>query len=1002
MTERACCVNITIGVLAERSAVLDFPFSINRTKGLIDIAINKTRHMLKDAAHLEYVIMPCDVPTCVATKWGALFSEMYHKYRPHAVIGPGCTPSVQTVSRMAASWNIPHITYVGTDESLGDKHEFSMLSRLSFTMNLFATFYIEVFNAFEWTYIANIYDSNTYLPNLVGTSLQRSFAEEAPHIKSYPVPFNGHSENLAAELSKAINRAATKARVFVVSCLGDVLRRMVLQARNSVLAGEEYEARLAYQSVMVIRPRRPTTQEFFEFEQDVKDRALTEYNYTWREDHEVNIYNIGHYDSFILYAHALNETLSAGEDPRDGAKVVKRMWNRTFPGIGGPVFVNENGDRDTDFTLLDLDPDTGEFQIVAQYLGWTRKFEFIPNVSIHWPQSGTAPPNIPACGFTGELCVTFRTEIITLNPHDIVRQSHSSKATGMLRRQKAEAEIHSNWWRITLEDIAMQTHSSFFSSRRKYESDERSSVSLATHAVCFQTVGVYRGTQVHIRKPKIRSISVDRKLLLELKQMHQITSPNLTRLIGICPEVDNVCILTEHCSRGSLQDILHNESFQLDWDFRISLINDIVEGMHYLHTSPIQTHGRLTSSKCVIDSRFVLKITEFGLDSINNTTSNRSVEQNAYTSSLPELLWMAPEHLRIYPPRRSSQPGDVYSFAIILYEMCTRNEPYVNESWYMSLDDTLEKIKRGGTRPTLDESESLPDVVRLTKCSWLEMPEDRPSFSNIRRVIKTVKMKRNMNPAENVLDVLLNRMEQYANNLEGLVEDRTQAFLDEKKKSEDLLYQVLPKSVADQLRIGNAVSPESYSSVTIYFSDIVGFTEISAKSSPFQIVDFLNDLYTCFDSIIENYNVYKVETIGDAYMVVSGLPERNGNEHVRQIARMSFDILHNVRQFTIRHQPETRLKARIGIHTGPVCAGVVGRKMPRYCLFGDTVNTASRMESNGEAMKIHISEQTKQLLELGKNFITEERGVIDIKGKGLTKTFWLIDEISSNLETIML
>ena len=89
MLARTCCLNITIGVLVERSDILDFPFSINRTKGLIDIAINKTRDIIQDRANLDYVIVPCDVPTCVASKWGALFSEMYHKYRPHAVIGPG-------------------------------------------------------------------------------------------------------------------------------------------------------------------------------------------------------------------------------------------------------------------------------------------------------------------------------------------------------------------------------------------------------------------------------------------------------------------------------------------------------------------------------------------------------------------------------------------------------------------------------------------------------------------------------------------------------------------------------------------------------------------------------------------------------------------------------------------------------------------------------------------------------------------------------------------------
>lgn len=170
--------------------------------------------------------------------------------------------------------------------------------------------------------------------------------------------------------------------------------------------------------------------------------------------------------------------------------------------------------------------------------------------------------------------------------------------------------------------------------------------------------------------------------------------------------------------------------------------------------------------------------------------------------------------------------------------------------------------------------------------------------------------------------------------------------------------------------MGLVVDPEEFSDVTIYFSDIVGFTTIAAHCSAVQVVDLLNDLYTCFDATINAYNVYKVslwmatsssniaifnhsillcmqvETIGDAYMVVSGLPVRTP-DHAEQIANMALDLLHQSGRFKIKHLPDVPLQLRIGLHTGPCCSGVVGLTMPRYCLFGDTVNVASRMESSG-------------------------------------------------------
>ncbi|XP_055587233.1 adenylate cyclase, germination specific [Uranotaenia lowii] len=211
----------------------------------------------------------------------------------------------------------------------------------------------------------------------------------------------------------------------------------------------------------------------------------------------------------------------------------------------------------------------------------------------------------------------------------------------------------------------------------------------------------------------------------------------------------------------------------------------------------------------------------------------------------------------------------------------------------------------------------------------------------------------------------------------------------EKRKSDSLLFQMLPPTVATQLKQAQTVPAEYYSAVTIFFSDIVGFTEIAAECTPLEVVSFLNSIYRMFDERIECYDVYKIETIGDSYMVASGLPVKNGNKHASEIATMALDLLDASGCFSIPHKSNEPVQIRVGIHTGSVVAGIVGTKMPRYCLFGDTVNTASRMESTGDALKIHISAEMNEALAKIGGFKTEHRGLIDVKGKGLMDTYWL-------------
>ncbi|EDV27244.1 uncharacterized protein TRIADDRAFT_13796, partial [Trichoplax adhaerens] len=213
----------------------------------------------------------------------------------------------------------------------------------------------------------------------------------------------------------------------------------------------------------------------------------------------------------------------------------------------------------------------------------------------------------------------------------------------------------------------------------------------------------------------------------------------------------------------------------------------------------------------------------------------------------------------------------------------------------------------------------------------------------------------------------------------------------EKSRTDDLLYQLLPPSVAEQLKLGRAVHAESFDDATIYFSDVVGFTNICHSSTAIQVVYMLNALYTLFDRKIDNHDVYKIETIGDAYMVVSGVPKRTGGRfHAKEIANMALDIRAEIENIKVPHMEGRQIKLRIGIHTGPCAAGVVGIKMPRYCLFGDTVTLASKMESNSQPSKIHISQNTYEaLLEIG-GFLTEYRCEIHVQGIGMIKTHWLL------------
>jgi class 3 adenylate cyclase len=215
---------------------------------------------------------------------------------------------------------------------------------------------------------------------------------------------------------------------------------------------------------------------------------------------------------------------------------------------------------------------------------------------------------------------------------------------------------------------------------------------------------------------------------------------------------------------------------------------------------------------------------------------------------------------------------------------------------------------------------------------------------------------------------------------------RSQKIIEaEQEKSENLLLNMLPKSIASKLKEDDSVIADSFPSVSILFADIAGFTPLSADLPPEKLVRLLNIIMSKFDELTEKYGLEKIKTIGDAYMVAGGVPDQRA-DHYPKIANLALDMVESLE--SIERPEGGQFNIRVGINSGEVVAGVIGTKKFIYDLWGDAVNIASRMESHGEVGKIHITEEFYKHIK--EDFITEYRGVVDIKGKGAMQTWWLI------------
>jgi class 3 adenylate cyclase len=242
------------------------------------------------------------------------------------------------------------------------------------------------------------------------------------------------------------------------------------------------------------------------------------------------------------------------------------------------------------------------------------------------------------------------------------------------------------------------------------------------------------------------------------------------------------------------------------------------------------------------------------------------------------------------------------------------------------------------------------------------------------------------------LEANVQRMEEFQGTNSTILSGLLRDLEVERARSHELLLNVLPQRIIDRLNAGETRIADRHDNVTVLFSDIVGFTTISSETSPAELVEELNGLFTGFDAICDEVGVDKIKTIGDAYLAVGGLAGDGPGGEIA-IAGAALRMVALAEERAVRGDSRGGWQIRIGIHAGPIVAGVVGSSKFAYDVWGDTVNTASRLETTSDPGRIHLSADLARRIEAG--FIVERRGMVDLKGKGSAETYWLVGRRSS-------
>ncbi|KAI6229289.1 Guanylate cyclase [Aphelenchoides besseyi] len=979
----------------------------------------------------------------------------------NVILGPACPSSATVAASIASYNNVPLILWGPPFPSeLSSPQRFPTVMSVTVNTNSIGMGIQSMMEQYEWTDFALIYsfDRTTRMCDFVQQGVEDVF--ENGNSRIY-VSFKRSVGNTTAEFMKVLSVVKQVARIVVVCLdNNNDMRNFLLSAYDSemytddfvfifltlnsqgtlikqnltytyteywkeignITDGRDNDALAIAQRSLIFGFGSTSKQTIEQFEQQM-EAQFNKYPFFCDLEcmggyNETSTYSRSLYDAMFLFSLALNQTRKTGNmnDLLNGTLIANSMV-RQFQGMTGEVVTAQNGTRAPVFQITGLSPNNTPtvFALITVMSTSNVSFNALygDEATGMWAiRGGQRPLGRPLCGYNGKECPLSTGSIIGIVAGGLaillvialLMAAYFIRYVQLEQSDQHERmkyqDLYKLEWEIPYLSLTrVETEREQVKSMRSVQSTTSGGSKTEFESFCEtenHSFFMYKRNVVYANKHVTR-VKLKKSDITLLRQLRNFDHDNANRFLGLVLDGPDIMYsVWKYCQRGSLQDVLLKESYVRDQMVMFALMRDIANGLLAIHNSYIEIHGALSSDCCLINDRWQVKIGNFGLGIIREKQELKR----------KDLLWTAPELIRT-DNRHGTQAGDVYSFAIICSELLNREcawdganseeEVDVEYRRVLFITEIIYRLKRGGAnpyRPSIHPPDDISqNIINLVNDCWAENPDHRPTMENIRGLLKQLLK----NGKQNLMDYVFSMLEQYASSLENEVEQRTRELREEQKKSDILLYRLLPQQVADRLKMGQSVEPESFDLVTVLFSDVVSFTTLAALCSPLQVVQLLNDLCTNFDTIIDQWDAYKIETIGDGYLISSGLPRRNGNKHVTEIANLAMDFLKSLMTFRINHLPQHRINIRIGFHTGPVVAGVVGTTMPRYCLFGDTVNTASRMESNSKPGKIHISSSANHYLmeEAKSGFVTESRGEILIKGKGLMETFWLLGKGTS-------